>query len=484
MRKAKKKNSQAELQITAPIHVEQVVNVTVGDSGKYQKVPETLAKKLSSKQIESIVKDSSIPANMRPKEISAKTDKLIITTPQSFKHEIHVSKDSATGFIGLPEWMEKQLQMSGINKQQVIEHPKEVLQVMNFVNKNVEVNNEPKAQEDPNRQIPLRPTKETPKTPSEEPSPKSPEKKVEKIEEEPTQPVLKHSLVENIDPKTFLSDIVQIGSGGTSTVFKAKMKPDNKIVAVKAIDLDANERDIIQNEVDVQSALHHKNIVQIYRVVENQDWLYICMEYVDGGPLTDIVTICSMAESQMAFIIKEVLSALEVIHSSQKIHRDIKSDNILVGLDGGVKLADFGYTAQLQSKNDKRKTVCGTPYWMAPELIQGYEYGTEVDIWSLGIMCIEMAEGVPPYLDEQPMRALYLIVVNGVKGLSDRDNWSNEFNDLIDQCLQVDPSKRPSASALLQHPFLKKACQQSEIADLNKFAIEEKKKKDSTSTPF
>ncbi|KAK8878067.1 hypothetical protein M9Y10_004830 [Tritrichomonas musculus] len=503
--KGKKKAFQQELQIGAPLKVEHVVQITT-NSGKYQNVPESIVKKFSSDQIDqsSIIKDSKIPANMRPKEIS-NPKKLIITGPQSFKHEIHVSKDSATGFIGLPDWMEKKLKMSGIKKQEVIDHPNEVIQVMNFVNKNVNVS-ENSTQADPTRQNPLRssnkkskndsvntkkpdqdPKPEEPNTPSKsdsKPKSKTPEQASTPQEEKVSNTVVQHSTVENVDPKTFLSDIVQIGSGGTSTVFKAKMAPDNKIVAVKAIDLDANERDIIQNEVDVQSALHNKNIVQIYRVVENQDWLYICMEYIDGGPLTDIVTICTMTEQQMAFIIREVLSALAVIHDSQKIHRDIKSDNILVSLDGSVKLADFGYTAQLANKNEKRKTVCGTPYWMAPELIQGYEYGTEVDIWSLGIMCIEMAEGVPPYLDEQPMRALYLIVVNGVKGLSDRDNWSSEFNDLIDSCLQVDPSKRPTAHALLEHPFLKKACPQSEIADLNKFAIEEKRKKDSSSAPF
>lgn len=511
MRKSKKKSvssPQISFQISPPMQVEHVVNVTTDNTGKYQNVPETMARKLSSNQIDTVIKDSTIPSSMRPIDIKTKPNgKLVISMPQSFKHEIHVSKDSTTGFIGLPDWMEKQLQMSGINKQQVIDHPKEVLQVMNFVNKNVKTKDKkklnfsdssvskpmgqpnkptspsPKEQNESPKSQPVHADKPKPKVtiqieppPSPPPKPSEPQKIVEEE--------VKHSAVENVDPKTFLTDIVQIGSGGTSTVFRAKMSPDNKIVAVKAIDLEANERDIIQNEVDVQSALHHENIVQIYRVVENQGWLYICMEYINGGPLTDIVTICSMTEEQIAFIVREVLSALVVIHDSQKIHRDIKSDNILVSLEGNVKLADFGYTAQLTNKNDKRKTVCGTPYWMAPELIQGYEYGTEVDIWSLGIMCIEMAEGVPPYLDEQPMRALYLIVVNGVKGLTEKDKWSAEFNDLVDQCLQVDPHKRPSAHTLLNHPFLKKACSQKEISELNKFAIDEKKKNESASTPF
>ncbi|OHT15455.1 Serine/threonine-protein kinase pakC [Tritrichomonas foetus] len=425
--------------------VEHVVGVTRDDkTGNFDNVPESIMQRIGKEKVKNVVKDEDIPDGMRPIEITG--DKFLISSPQSVKHEIHVSMNSETGFEGLPDWMEKQLMKSGINKQQVIDHPDAVLQVMNFINAKG------------NASVP------PPDKPSSKPSGKC--------------------QIEAINPKTFLTEIKQIGSGGTSTVFRAKMAPSNKLVAVKAIDLEQNEREIIENEVQVQRELHHPNIVEIYRVVEDQSWLYICMEYVDGGSLTDIVTICTMTEAHIAHIVREVLQGLVLIHNSKKIHRDIKSDNILICQDGSVKLADFGYTAQLRSNNEKRRTVCGTPYWMAPELIQGYEYGVEVDIWSLGIMCIEMAEGAPPYLDEQPMRALYLIVVNGVKGLSDRDFWSKEFNNFVDSCLKVEPAKRPSAEALLKHPFISKACSKEEIAELNMFTLNEKAKKDSASGPF
>jgi protein-serine/threonine kinase len=100
---------------------------------------------------------------------------------------------------------------------------------------------------------------------------------------------------------------------------------------------------------------------------------------------------------------------LSYIHSLHRIHRDIKSDNILLNDVGEVKVADFGYAAQLTQQQQKRNTVVGTPYWMAPELIRGHDYGTKVDIWSLGIMAMEMAEGEPPYMEFPPLRVCYFV---------------------------------------------------------------------------
>ena len=134
------------------------------------------------------------------------------------------------------------------------------------------------------------------------------------------------------------------------------------------------------------------------------------------------------------------------------------SDNILLSMTGQIKLADFGYCAQLSSSTQKRNSVVGTPYWMAPELIRGQDYDTRVDIWSLGVMAIEMAEGEPPYLEYPPVRALFLIATNGCPKIAEPESWSSLFIDFMDRCLDMDPHNRPMASALRSHPFLRFAC--------------------------
>lgn len=154
------------------------------------------------------------------------------------------------------------------------------------------------------------------------------------------------------------------------------------------------------------------------------------MELMSGGCLTDIVQerSISLSERVISQIIKQTLEGLAYIHNKHIIHRDIKSDNVLIGAKGEVKIADFGYAAQLIKSAKVRQTVCGvcfphvplplsqfliikflernsqTPYWMAPELIKGKDYTQKVDIWSLGVMMIECAEGDPPYFDEDPIR--------------------------------------------------------------------------------
>jgi hypothetical protein len=450
------KKPEQPLVITGPLECKHVVGVTkTGDDKafQYQGVPEEMAKVIPKALLGSVVRNDEIPLDLRPR-VAPSAGGFNISAPMSFDHVIHVSIDPDVGFIGLPPEMSEALTASGLGRDEIMAHPSEVLQVVTFLHGQSAV----------------------PPPPSPAAAPCSPTLRTAPAAPRPPS----QSLFERRDPRTIIDDLCQIGSGGTSTVYRGRLRETGQIVAVKAIDLSQQDREVIENEIELQRQLQHKNIVQIYRVCEQGNWLYIIMEYVDGGTLTDILTVCNCVESHIAFILREVLEGLAQIHGTNKIHRDIKSDNILVGSDGTIKLADFGYTAQLTNTTGKRKTICGTPYWMAPELIQGFEYGQEVDVWSLGILCLELADGAPPYLSEPPGKALYLIVLQGVSGLQNRGAWSAKFNDFVDQCLRRDPEARPTIMQLRQHPFLECACRLIDMVALQQYAAAEKVKDAST----
>eukprot|EP01121_Diplochlamys_sp_Union-15-3_P002769 TRINITY_DN1255_c0_g2_i2.p1 TRINITY_DN1255_c0_g2~~TRINITY_DN1255_c0_g2_i2.p1 ORF type:complete len:238 (+),score=41.19 TRINITY_DN1255_c0_g2_i2:243-956(+) len=211
----------------------------------------------------------------------------------------------------------------------------------------------------------------------------------------------------------------------------------------------------------------HQNIVEYVDSYLVADKLWVVMEYMDGGCLTEVLEQfdrIKLSEEEIALICFETLKGLSYIHTMHRIHRDIKSDNILLNLKGETKIADFGYAAQLTRQRDKRNTIVGTPYWMAPELIRGLKYDQKVDLWSLGIMIMEMAEGEPPYMDSPPLRALFLITTKGIPDLKKPSDWSAEFRDFVRLCLQNDVDSRADAATLLQHAYVKKACSPSVLA--------------------
>ncbi|KAI1897734.1 hypothetical protein AGOR_G00086330 [Albula goreensis] len=258
------------------------------------------------------------------------------------------------------------------------------------------------------------------------------------------------------DPREYLDNFIKIGEGSTGIVCIATETHSGKQVAVKKMDLRKQQRrELLFNEVVIMRDYHHENVVDMYNSYLVGDELWVVMEFLEGGALTDIVTHTRMNEEQIATVCLSVLRALSYLHTQGVIHRDIKSDSILLTSDGRIKLSDFGFCAQVSKEVPKRKSLVGTPYWMAPEVISRLPYGTEVDIWSLGIMVIEMVDGEPPYFNEPPLQAMRRIRDNLPPRLKEPHKVSSVLRAFLDLMLVREPSQRAAAPELLQHPFLK-----------------------------
>ncbi|NWT67966.1 PAK5 kinase, partial [Prunella himalayana] len=270
------------------------------------------------------------------------------------------------------------------------------------------------------------------------------------------------------DPREYLDSFLKIGEGSTGIVCIATEKHSGKQVAVKKMDLRKQQRrELLFNEVVIMRDYHHENVVDMYNSYLVGDELWVVMEFLEGGALTDIVTHTRMNEEQIATVCVSVLRALSYLHHQGVIHRDIKSDSILLTSDGRIKLSDFGFCAQVSKEVPRRKSLVGTPYWMAPEVISRLPYSTEVDIWSLGIMVMEMIDGEPPYFNEPPLQAMRRIRDNlpprregGVFPTSNASvvfQVSSVLRGFLDSMLVREPSQRATAQELLRHPFLKLA---------------------------
>ncbi|CAF0807265.1 unnamed protein product [Didymodactylos carnosus] len=285
----------------------------------------------------------------------------------------------------------------------------------------------------------------------------------------------------------YVLDIVcKIGKGSYGCVYKARHRETGHLLAIKQVPVESDLQEIVK-EISIMKQCDSPYIVKYYGSYFKDADLYIVMEYCGAGSVSDLMKLRgkTLNEQEIAVILRYTLKGLEYLHLCSKIHRDIKAGNILLNNDGQAKLADFGVAGQLTDTMAKRNTMIGTPFWMAPEVIQEIGYDCAADIWSLGITAIEMAEGKPPYADIHPMRAIFMIPSRSPPTFRDITRWSTSLNDFVSKCLVKCPDNRSTATELINHDFIKQSKDISILRQMIDEAreIQERVRSNTTNTP-
>lgn len=276
------------------------------------------------------------------------------------------------------------------------------------------------------------------------------------------------------NPESTWTLVGELGDGSFSRVYKAEHKPSGRLAAAKICELkNEDELQDLNVEIDILSACRHPNIVELIEAYYYESRLWMLIEFCEGGAVDSIMNELEkpLTEPQIRYICHELCKGLSFLHHNKVIHRDLKAGNVLLTLAGDVKIADFGVSAKNKHTLQKRDSFIGTPYWMAPETIQcetvrDNPYDYKADIWSLGITLIEFAQRDPPHHDMSPVRVLLKIQKGDPPKLDFPSRWSKEFSDFLAICLQKDPTKRPTADQLLEHPFINQATDVKPVRDL------------------
>ncbi|XP_077426131.1 STE20-like serine/threonine-protein kinase isoform X2 [Vanacampus margaritifer] len=264
------------------------------------------------------------------------------------------------------------------------------------------------------------------------------------------------------NPEEVWNIIGELGDGAFGKVFKAQNKQTGILAAAKVIDTKTEEElEDYMVEIDILASCDHQNIVKLLDAFYFESRLWILIEFCAGGAVDAVMLELErpLTEPQIKVVCRQTLQALVYLHDIKIIHRDLKAGNILLTLDGDVKLADFGVSARNTKTLQRRDSFIGTPYWMAPEVVmcetsKDRPYDYKADIWSLGVTLIELAQIEPPNHEMNPMRVLLKIAKSDPPTLMQPSRWSPEFNDFLKRCLDKNVDNRWSAAQLLQHSFV------------------------------
>ncbi|KAM6907013.1 serine/threonine-protein kinase 10 [Xenentodon cancila] len=278
----------------------------------------------------------------------------------------------------------------------------------------------------------------------------------------------------DVNPNDIWEIIGELGDGAFGKVYKAKNKETGALAAAKVIETKCeDELEDYMVEIDILAKCDHRYIVKLLDAFYYDDKLWIMIEFCPGGAVdaTMLELDRGLTEPQIQVVCRQMLEALDYLHSMKIIHRDLKAGNILLMLDGDIKLADFGVSAKNTKTLQRRDSFIGTPYWMAPEVVmcetmKDAPYDYKADIWSLGITLIELAQIEPPHHELNPMRVLLKIAKSEPPALEEPRKWSKDFKDFLKKTLDKNPETRPTAAQMLEHPFVRSVMSNRPLMEL------------------
>lgn len=250
-----------------------------------------------------------------------------------------------------------------------------------------------------------------------------------------------------------------LGKGGFAKCYEFTNMETDHVMAAKIIPKaslkKSRHRQKLLSEIKIHRSLNHPHVVKFNHVFEDNENVYILLEMCTNQTLNDLTKRRKrLTEFEAQYYILQIINALKYLHKNRVIHRDLKLGNLFLSDKLEIKLGDFGLAAKLDFDNEKRHTVCGTPNYLAPEVLSnrvGHSY--EVDIWSLGVVLYAIIVGKPPF-ETPEVKMTYEKIRKGIYKFPDQISLSDNVKNIITKIFNLDPSKRPSLDQILEHPFL------------------------------
>lgn len=257
----------------------------------------------------------------------------------------------------------------------------------------------------------------------------------------------------------------ELGNGSFATVKKCVHKSSGKEYAAKIIKkstLNEEEIETVHAEASIMREIEHPHVVHLFDMFESKGKVYMVLELLTGGELFDrIVQKQSFNEKEASSLLYSLVEAIDYLHSKNVVHRDLKPENIIYATrddDAPVKITDFGLASLRPNPETKMTTACGTPGYVAPEVLKGKDYGKEVDIWSLGVILFILLCGYPPFY-HQNTEELYKNIKKGKYSFNEKywGHISADAKHLVKRMLTVEPRERITCHQILEHPWMKSA---------------------------